>query len=299
MISFFKAAIARSSYCLRNTGRLALGFVILFGTVAHSVAQLPPSVERQMRRDAETAAKSRREAQLDQEARTGPTKPFPPAGTVCPQPMLQKSIQEKGDRLIKALRQRVERSGIADYYPNLALSLYRLNYDDPVWRENIGFYNSLLYVCFPELKTLYLTYQKSESAKQKKEMEAQRLAEEERNKPENRLRGRYQLYLNVKACFEAREGYAVVIINDVQMEHARNRIKEDEQNLLKFSPNLDITSIWKAATDAFKGSPVDVGIGIVRLGSLESFDSVRFVCMSSYETLVSDRSEPGPIKKDF
>ena len=58
----------------------------------------------------------------------------------------------------------------------------------------------------------------------------------------NQLRTAYWRYLYVRACHNAREGYAVVWINDVELEKARAAVKRVEQKLTKDDPRIDTGS---------------------------------------------------------
>jgi hypothetical protein len=67
----------------------------------------------------------------------------------------------------------------------------------------------------------------------------------------------YRIYYVIKACHEVRDGFAVVYINDVQMEKARFKIKDIEDDAVAAKPGLDTDGMWKEAIDNAHGYPLN------------------------------------------
>jgi len=95
-----------------------------------------------------------------------------------------------------------------------------------------------------------------EEAKQKEEAEHRQKLEQERqaaaaaqaiemSKPINRLRTAYQEYLYIRSCYQVREGYLVVWINDVEMERARQAVTRLEKEILKEDSTLNTDEVWR------------------------------------------------------
>jgi TPR repeat protein len=72
----------------------------------------------------------------------------------------------------------------------------------------------------------------------------------------NRLLTAYMQYVFVKHCYEVREGYVVVYINDVEFDRARNAIKAIETDALAKNGSLNTDAMWKkAVTDLLNQKP--------------------------------------------
>jgi hypothetical protein len=308
MISSLRSESGGLKFFFRHIQSPIIVVLILFATSASTTAQqvqtelgtMPLSVWKHIQRDKIIGNRTARQYELQKIVDNGPSKPFPPPGTVCPEPILKnRAIQDRVAKQIPILKAVIEKYKM-DYH-NLEgeLAVRFGNYRDPVWEEYIGSYRALAYVCFPQLKTLYLEFDRSAQPEAEARLKIQKAEEEERNKPENKLSRLYQLYINVKACHAARSGYLVVMINDEQMNKARIAVKMAEQQILHTAPSLDTNAIWKTANDRFKGSPADIGIGLVRMGSADNFETVKSMCTLSYEQLVSGHGQSVPMKKDF
>jgi hypothetical protein len=72
----------------------------------------------------------------------------------------------------------------------------------------------------------------------RREAERRRAEAEEMRKPINRLRFAYWNYMNVSACYRERQGYFLVLINDIQMKRARDAVSRIEQDVLKEDPTI-------------------------------------------------------------
>ena len=81
----------------------------------------------------------------------------------------------------------------------------------------------------------------------KQQEEAQALAKaqaEEAEKPENQLASGYISYLTTKACYEARQGYAMVFVTDQEMETSKRQIKSIE-DAISSQHDVDVDMIWE------------------------------------------------------
>lgn len=91
-------------------------------------------------------------------------------------------------------------------------------------------------------------------AEQKREQEKLRIEMEQLRKqatidalPSNRLLKSYRLYIGVKQCFEARNGYAAVYLTGQQVGDAKSRIVAIEKALKSADPTIDSDAVWSKA----------------------------------------------------
>jgi hypothetical protein len=113
-----------------------------------------------------------------------------------------------------------------------------------------------------------------------KQAEAHAAQAEWLSHPGNALSVAYGQYRIVTHCHEAREGYAVVYINDVEMERAKAAVTSIEAAMLKADPSIDTAATWNKV----------VASGIPTLQSYQ--------CQDFYHTLL--QSAPTvPVTKDF
>ena len=113
---------------------------------------------------------------------------------------------------------------------------------------------------FEQQRALVERQQAEEQAKQKAEAEqrqqeqekAAKLWEEEQAKrkaeaarPENQIKTANANYIEVKRCYESREGYAEVFINDAELSRAKDMVAGLEQKLKDSSMDLD--ALWTEA----------------------------------------------------
>ena len=84
--------------------------------------------------------------------------------------------------------------------------------------------------------------QQSEVAKRQADWEKQQA---EAAQPENQLKTAYANYIEVKRCYESREGYVEVFINDAELSRAKDMVAGLEQKLKDSSMDLD--ALWKEA----------------------------------------------------
>ncbi len=231
---------------------------------------------------------------------------------VCPEPLLTPAAQAKGKHILAGLTEQAQEDQGHVYslreFTNAFLNAYFNSSSPPpglpmfsvIAKDNLAYQHgsqqSLLQACFPGIKSFYDSVL---AKREEQQVAANQAAELERNKPENKLRSLYEDYLSVKACYEARNGYLIVLINEAQMEQARRSIKESEDGFLKSNPGLDTAAIWKSANDGFGGSVIDSSVKIIRLGGNGNFDFVKTMCTTAYEELVSQQDQSRPVKKDF
>ena len=86
-----------------------------------------------------------------------------------------------------------------------------------------------------------------ERQEKQKIAEKKRKAQEEANKPENKLKLVYQAYVDAKQCHKIRQGYAIMYINDSQMQMLKQYVRNIE-NHYKSVSTLDTDKIWKNAS---------------------------------------------------
>lgn len=234
----------------------------------------------------------------------------------CPTSMLTPTFQAKAAQALTEVSEKIQKGHFSypetlreftNRFVNAMFDVHAIIHHDERWNILAGNNNayqhgkapSLAQSCFPGIKKLYSEYHERAVAIAEKQRSAEKLKEAKLHTPEKELRDLYERYISVKACYETRKGYAVVLIDDAQMQKARRRIKALEQSLLKSDPGLDTNLTWKKATERFKGSPVDISVGIVRLGGLEKLSFAKSLCVASYEALVSDQDRSDLLKKDF
>ena len=70
-------------------------------------------------------------------------------------------------------------------------------------------------------------------------------AEQQAARPENQLKAAYVDYIIVKRCYDAREGYAAVYINDAELSKAKTDVSSLEEKLK--GPNIDLDALWTQA----------------------------------------------------
>jgi len=147
----------------------------------------------------------------------------------------------------------------------------------------------------------------------KQQEEAQAIAKaqaEEAEKPENQLASGYISYLRTKACYEARQGYAVVYITDTEMDIAKRQIKSIE-NAISSQHEVDLDMIWEWSINNMSplGGLEMIAGGLKEYLAMEAqndFDGTRNFCQFWKMPLthlenkwVSGASGSGEVKKDF
>jgi hypothetical protein len=65
--------------------------------------------------------------------------------------------------------------------------------------------------------------------------------------PINRLLLGYRLYHYVSVCNQAREGFLVTSVNDVELERGRKAVKAIEARALNDDPSIDTDNVWQTS----------------------------------------------------
>ena len=112
--------------------------------------------------------------------------------------------------------------------------------------------------------------------RQRQEHERERAEAEYWRQPVNRLRRAYHRYLYVTACHQARQGYLVVWINDVEMERARSAVSRIEREVVTQDPKIRPSAEWNK----------------------EKPEIVEYSCKPTYDELIAD-APALPAVKDF
>jgi hypothetical protein len=84
-------------------------------------------------------------------------------------------------------------------------------------------------------------------------LEREQKAMDEAAKPENRMIRAYRFYSNIAFCNQIRQGYALVWINDLELERAKIAVKAIEKSLLAEEPDLDTRTLWQVALSQARG----------------------------------------------
>jgi hypothetical protein len=113
-----------------------------------------------------------------------------------------------------------------------------------------------------------------------RQAEAQAARNEWLSHPVNALSVAYGQYRIVTRCHEARDGYLVVYINDVEMERAKSAVTSIEAAMLKADPSIDTAATWNKV----------VANGIPTLQTYQ--------CQDFYKTLLQGAPRV-PVTKDF
>jgi hypothetical protein len=141
--------------------------------------------------------------------------------------------------------------------------------------------------CFPGLADLLReTMQREDAAKARAAAAADeaKAAAVEAKKPVNRLLLAYKRYIYVKYCNEIRQGYAVVYVNDAELDRSRTAVKAIETAALAEDDSLNTDTIWRVAARQM------VGVGHAN----------RDQCHLEYVRLLdSAGGMSGPLRKDF
>ena len=133
---------------------------------------------------------------------------------------------------------------------------------------------------------------------------------EEAKKPGNQLYTAYISYLRTKACYKARQGYAMVFLNKQEMEKVRKQMKAIEKAITA-QHQLNVEKIWKFAVKNMSplgGMEAAFG-GLSQYLATEAgknFNETRGICLlwrlplaNLANKWVSGGSKGGAIKKDF
>jgi restriction endonuclease Mrr len=116
-------------------------------------------------------------------------------------------------------------------------------------------------------------------AERAEQQRQQRIENERQAKiPVNRLYWAYVSYSHVQLCHEARRGYAVTYVNDVELQRARTVAKAIEQRALAEDPKIDPDKTFAEADTFARGSDLPSG------GFHPNSDACRAALVSPYQT---------------
>jgi hypothetical protein len=119
--------------------------------------------------------------------------------------------------------------------------------------------------CFPQFTkwlddhSAYVAAREAEARRKAEEAarEAERRREAEAReaaKPQNRMFRAYNLYVRVKFCNEARQGYLIQYVNDAELDRATIAVKAIVRKAQEAEPGMDSNEIWEKARRAADGS---------------------------------------------
>jgi len=129
------------------------------------------------------------------------------------------------------------------------------------------------------------------AARAREEERSRQALEQERLQyqlPKNVLRRAYSNYIFVKTCSEARQGYQMVYINDIELGRAKVAAREIEKKALTQDSTIDKESAWN---DAVHGATTIIP------GEWRDFNSA--LCQAALQNLLADAPQTSPMKKDF
>jgi hypothetical protein len=126
---------------------------------------------------------------------------------------------------LEAFAKVLKRAVTATVFPDQARVANELNFafagsDDQIMR--------ITKICFPALSKL--------------------LESSDEDPLKRNLRDAYNWWRYVSLCNQAREGYAVQYVNNMQLERARAAVKAIEANVTARDPSIDKDKIWDEAT---------------------------------------------------
>lgn len=220
------------------------------------------------------------------------------------------------------ITQEVRNVADANYFTKNASTYYKCL--DHIDRSIIG-------ALWPDLNAVIVRKEKQESIeadtnKRQRESQLQRekeqeAANEERVRkqaaidvlPSNRLLRSYRLYIDVKQCFDARKGYALVYLNENQMMDAKIRVVAIEKSMKDVDPTIDTDAIWrKANAREADDTPTNEiaaifqfadAVGRKWVSSPDWIEESHDYCKRSYSSLTDLYNTTGnrntEIKKDF
>jgi hypothetical protein len=114
------------------------------------------------------------------------------------------------------------------------------------------------------------------------------LSKDDKDHIEARLRAIYYYYIQVKFCHDARDGYAMVYVNDVEFEQARRFVTELEASALTKDKDhaVDTKALWTGVDSSLNGKYMN-----------------RYSCQEALHTLVRIYRAAHPnnptVEKDF
>jgi hypothetical protein len=156
-----------------------------------------------------------------------------------------------------------------------------------------------LFSCFPDLVAAVRKFKPrveaaQQAARERQQQEAQR-QQEQAARPVNVLGTAYAAYVNVKRCYEARDGYVVGYISTTEMAEARVAVRQIEKAVKpKLDPDTTADYVW---------SRVEETEGRRFYPSREYSEGTRQLCRNRFSLLLRLLHEQVPesttIEKDF
>lgn len=148
----------------------------------------------------------------------------------------------------------------------------------------------------------YVTYMLGETQVKKvvdnydKEQAANKQKNDYAKSPAGQLESAYFAYAFVKSCHTARKGYALVYVNDVELNKANNAIKLREKQLLTQTPQLSAqkNALWEQ--NSIKAQKATQNLNAYNGNNLNN--DMKFFCKSQMDELLSSVPTQA-IKKDF
>lgn len=156
-----------------------------------------------------------------------------------------------------------------------------------------------------------VNYNQKREEKKKQQEETQALAKaqaEEAKKPENikkaqekelreTLVAAYGVYQVIKYCYQIREGYAMVYVNDTEMANAKKQVKTIE-NTITSMIEVDTDAAWKESIEGATNIKKLVDLDIA-LANTPNWDQCDMFLLALEEESVKYGMKPESEKKDF
>ena len=137
--------------------------------------------------------------------------------------------------------------------------------------------------CFPQVWQFALATLRAQKERELRQEKAKEEARIEAAKPINRLKQSYFNYMVVKRCYDVRLGYAVVWINEIEMERARRAVSAIETSIFKEDSSIDKNDAWQEAAKVIRVSTQPVE---------------QYFCQRAYNELLNAEPYSPPVK-DF
>ncbi len=114
--------------------------------------------------------------------------------------------------------------------------------------------------------------------------------------PAGQLESAYFAYAFVKSCHATRKGYAIVYVNDIELNKATSAIKAKEKEILSKSPQLNAQkdSLWEQ--NSIKAQKATQNLNAYNGNNFNN--DMKFFCKTQMDELISSVPTQ-PIKKDF
>jgi len=149
------------------------------------------------------------------------------------------------------------------------------------------------------LEKVSKTIQKLHTESDKKIEQEKEVAEQEKAKKELRetLVLSYAVYQVIKYCYQIREGYAMVYVNDTEMANAKKQVKTIE-NTITSMIEVDTDAAWKESIEGATKLKKVVDLDIA-LANTPNWDQCDMFLLALEEESVKYGMKPESEKKDF